>query len=84
MAALDVAHGGGFAGGDQTKLVNVVQRPEVVEPLWKFGRGDFEYSYTRPSSQSLASKPMLALESLPLGLDDFLVAITTDCVYGIA
>lgn len=42
VAALDVAHRGGFVGGDEAELVEVVERPKVVEPLRKLGRRDFE------------------------------------------
>ena len=42
MPALDVTHRGGFVGGDESKPVEVVNRPEVVEPLGELWRGDFE------------------------------------------
>ena len=37
VAALDVAHRGGFVGGDEAELVEVVKRPEVIEPLRELG-----------------------------------------------
>jgi hypothetical protein len=37
-----VAHGCGFGGCDETEIVEVKKRPEVVEPLWKLGRSDFK------------------------------------------
>ena len=42
VAALDVAHRGGFVGGDEAELVEMVKRPKVVESLGELGRGDFE------------------------------------------